>query len=94
MNGVPLEIIQRAESLILLSIRGEDLVTACCQMPEEDATELQEAVSQLEQLVSRSNMVEMKEQIARDFLEADVYRDPKTTLAEILTSTATTHSWS
>ena len=45
MNGVPHEIVQRAENLILLSMRGEDLVAACCQMPEDEAAELEEAVS-------------------------------------------------
>ena len=33
-----------------------------------------------------------QEQIARDFLEADVYRDPKNTLADILTVSTTTDS--
>ncbi|KAH3979586.1 hypothetical protein HBH70_150560 [Parastagonospora nodorum] len=72
MNGVPPEIVQRAENFILLSMRSEDLVAACCQMPDEEAAELEEA-----------------EKIARDFLEADVYRDPKGTLADILTISAT-----
>jgi hypothetical protein len=45
INGVPHEVVQRAEDLILLSMRGEDLVAACCQMPEDEATELEEAVS-------------------------------------------------
>jgi DNA mismatch repair protein MSH5 len=44
MNGVPPELVQRAEDLILLSMRGEDLVAACCQMPEDEAAELEEAV--------------------------------------------------
>ena len=44
MNGVPPEIIQRAETLILSSMRGEDLVAACCQLPENEAAELEEAV--------------------------------------------------
>jgi DNA mismatch repair protein MSH5 len=47
MNGVPTEIVQRAENLILLSMRGEDLVAACCQMPEDEAAELEEAVCKL-----------------------------------------------
>ncbi|KAF2832856.1 hypothetical protein CC86DRAFT_414515 [Ophiobolus disseminans] len=47
MNGVPPEIVQRAENLILLSMRGEDLVAACCQMPEDEAAELEEAVSEI-----------------------------------------------
>lgn len=45
MNGVPPEIVRRAEDLILLTMRGEDLVAACCQMPEDEAAELEEAVS-------------------------------------------------
>ncbi|RAR08460.1 DNA mismatch repair protein MutS [Stemphylium lycopersici] len=48
MNGVPPEIIQRAENLVLLSVRGEDLVSACCQMPEDEVAELEEASSPIE----------------------------------------------
>ncbi len=48
MNGVPEEIIRRAEDLVLLSMRGEDLVAACCQMPEDEASELEEAVRVLQ----------------------------------------------
>lgn len=46
INGVPPEIVQRAEELILLSMRGGDLVAACCQMPEDEEAELIEAVSE------------------------------------------------
>lgn len=45
LNGVPEDIVRRAEDLILLSIKGEDLVAACCQMPTDEAAELEEAVS-------------------------------------------------
>jgi DNA mismatch repair protein MSH5 len=48
MNGVPEELVSRAEELILVSMKGEDLVKACCQMPRDEATELEEAVSRIE----------------------------------------------
>ncbi|KAL6704002.1 hypothetical protein ACN47E_008853 [Coniothyrium glycines] len=67
INGVPAEIVRRAEDLVLMSIKGEDLVSACCLIPEHELMELEQA-----------------EQIARSFLEADVHKDPKTTLANIL----------
>ncbi|KAF3049875.1 MutS protein msh5 [Didymella keratinophila] len=75
MNGVPEEIVRRAEDLVLLAMKGEDLVAACCQMPEDEAADLEDA-----------------EQIARDFLEADVYNEPRAKLSDILTISTTTGS--
>lgn len=47
MNGVSRDVVQRAEELILIATRGEDLVSACANMPDEELAELQQAVGDL-----------------------------------------------
>ncbi|KAK7535428.1 muts domain V-domain-containing protein [Phyllosticta citricarpa] len=42
-NGISKEVVQRAEELVLLAMKGEDLVAALAFMPEGEAEELQEA---------------------------------------------------
>jgi len=82
MNGVPEEIIRRAEDLVLLSMKGDDLVIACCQMQEDEVEELKEAVRRCKR--SRTLLTWSKERIARDFLKTDVDNDPRASLSEIL----------
>ncbi len=47
LNGIDPAIIARAEELIVLSARGEDLVAACATMSEKDEQDLKLAVRHL-----------------------------------------------
>lgn len=45
INGVDLAVVDRAEELVLLSAQGEDLVTACTRLSEQEEDDLEIAVS-------------------------------------------------
>lgn len=47
MNGIGPEIVRRAEELVLMTARGEDLVAACAIMEGDEMTELKDAVCSL-----------------------------------------------
>ena len=45
MNGIDLRIIERADQLVLMSARGEDLVAECAVAKENETQDYNDAVS-------------------------------------------------
>lgn len=70
----------------MLAARGEDLVEACAELPEDELAELQDAVSSNSDRGStRSKLTGFQERIARDFLEVDIHGQPREILDDLLT---------
>lgn len=92
MNGVDPEVIHRAEELILLAARGQDLVAACASVGEDELAELQEAVSLLQHSstirVTGLQLTWQQEHIARTFLAVELGQDSRALLGQILMSSA------
>ncbi|KAB2576043.1 MutS protein-like protein 5 [Lasiodiplodia theobromae] len=77
MNGISKEVVARAEQLILMSVRGEDLVSACAVMPAHERAELEEA-----ECIARAFL-------AAD-IGTDADGDPRKLLDEVLAATVST----
>lgn len=85
MNGIGSEIVRRAEEMVLLGARGEDLVEACAVLPEGEMEELRHAVSAgVICLTLNLWLIGYQEQVARKFLAQDLGDDPGAVLDELL----------
>jgi DNA mismatch repair protein MSH5 len=77
MNGIDPAIVERADELILLAARGEDLITVCSKLPGNEAKDLEDA----EQIGRQFLEQDLPKPDSKDYSELDV----RTTLQNILT---------
>ena len=71
MNGVDAAVVDRANYLVDISAKGEDLATACAKISKNEEDELKDAVSVRLAEYEQSILSLYKEEIARLFLIQD-----------------------
>ena len=84
MNGIDVEVVRRAEAIVDLMTRGEDLVAACIELQPDEMEELEDAVSRL--TLSEVPLADCEqENLARAFLAVELDGDPRLVLDGLLT---------